>query len=97
MSRVALIAAALGLAAGGTAVAAKDVAVSYADLDLSSPAGQKKLERRIADAIEEVCMTNQTLTGTRVRSNASIQCAREAKAQAKQQVAAIVERQGLGG
>lgn len=97
MSRVALIAAAFGLTLSGAAVSAKDVTVSYADLDLSTPKGQKTLERRIAGAIQEACEYQSIRTGTRLQSTATMRCMDEAKAKAKQQVAAIVERQNLGG
>ena len=53
--------AALALLAGGAAVAAGDrpetatMTVTYADLDLSGPAGRAVLERRINMAVERVC------------------------------------------
>ena len=99
MKKFAFAIAAAGLAITGVQASAGEsgVAVTYADLDLSSVEGQKTLERRLSTAIEQVCNTNEVQTGTRIRSSSSSKCAKQAKAQAKQQVAAIVEREKLGG
>ena len=99
MKNFAFAIAAAGLAITGAQVSAgeKGVAVTYADLDLTSAEGQKTLERRLSSAIEQVCQTDAIRTGTRIKSSASKQCAKQAEAQAKQQVAVIVEREKLGG
>ena len=97
MKKFALAFAAAGLAFTGAQASEQKMEVTYADLDLTNAEGQKTLERRIANAIENVCKTDQIRTGTRIKSSASRECAKIAKAQAKQQVAAIVERQSLGG
>lgn len=49
----------------GTAAHAKPVAVRYADLNLSSVAGQAELERRIESATRQVCYAEPT-PGTRI-------------------------------
>ena len=56
-SIVAVIAAlaATGLAAPATAEE-QSVVVSYADLNVASPAGAQALDRRIAAAVEKVCI-----------------------------------------
>lgn len=45
----------LGTLAAADPAFAQDRIVSYADLDLNSPAGQEALDRRITNAIEQVC------------------------------------------
>lgn len=61
MSKILLALAALAAGAALPAYAAPPAAttrlVAYGDLDLSSPAGQARLEQRIATAVREVCGT----------------------------------------
>jgi UrcA family protein len=44
---------------------AQEATVRYADLDLSSTAGQAELERRIENAARQVCRS-EPITGTRI-------------------------------
>ena len=76
---------------------AETKAVTYADLNLATVEGQEALERRVTRALEEVCQANEVRTGTRMRSSDARRCMREAKVNAKKQVAAILERHNLGG
>lgn len=97
MTKIPPILAVLALAVPSAPAFAEERAVGYSDLNLASPEGQKALERRITQALEEVCQTNRVRTGTRVQSSDSRRCMKEARASAKQQVAAILEQKGLGG
>lgn len=97
MTKIPHILAVLAMAIPAAPAFAEEKAVSYADLNLSSPEGQRILERRITQALKEVCQANEIRTGTRVRSSDSRRCMTEARANAKAQVAAILEQKGLGG
>lgn len=95
--------AALGLA--GTAMTpafAQDfertrVQVSYADLDLGTAAGQKTLDQRLEKAVRVACRTTKLDTGTRIMSSDALNCLAKARADAKQQVAAIKSNEQRGG
>lgn len=89
--------AAFAVATAATPAMADQQIVSFADLDLTTAKGQKTLERRMTTALREVCKANEVRTGTRVRSKASLDCMKDARVKAKAQVAAIIERQNLGG
>lgn len=98
-----LIAAAAMSAALATAPAiagdakGKSVAVSYADLDLSSEAGQKVLQRRLESAARRACDYDSTRTGSRIKSQSKRQCLSVARRSAQTQFAQIVSEQQLGG
>ena len=98
MRNAILLAAAFGMAVPTTAALAQEsINVEYADLNLDTKEGQKKLDLRIRKAVESVCEVNAVQTGTRVRSNESRQCAEQAYASVKKQIAAKIENQKLGG
>lgn len=97
MTKIPHILAVLAMAIPAAPAFAEEKSVSYSDLNLASPDGQRTLERRITQALEEVCQANEIRTGTRVRSSDARRCMVEARASAKEQVAAILERKGLGG
>lgn len=86
---------ALTLIAGAPA-AAQDLVVRYDDLDLTGPKGQKVLDRRIDAAARTYCGVGVQQTGSRIKGN-SAQCFREARAAAREQMAAIVEKKSLKG
>lgn len=93
--RIPLIAlAALSLLA--VPAAAEDLVVRYDDLDLSSPKGQKTLDRRIDAAARSFCGVGVHQTGSRIKGD-SAECFRQARAAAREQMAAIVERKSLKG
>lgn len=71
--------------------------VSIAGLDLNSAEGQRMLEQRIDRAAREVCRVDHIVTGTRIPNYAARECAAKARASARQQVAAIIEKQRRGG
>lgn len=75
----------------------RTVEVSFADLDLSTEAGQRKLDSRIEGAIRQVCRTVSIQAGTRIVDQTTQECKANARAEAKQKVAALMERAQRGG
>lgn len=70
--------------------------VRISDLDLGTAAGQRTLDNRIENAIRQVCRT-ASLTGTRILDQSAQECRARARAEAKQQVAALMDRAQRGG
>ncbi len=97
MKPILCMAAAIGLAIPAAPALAGDVSVKYDDLALSTPEGQRTLDRRIHAAARKVCEADAPTTGTRIRSADSRRCVEDVKRQVKQQVAAVIEQQRLGG
>ena len=102
MKTLAIGAATLALAfttspalANGSEIATKDV--EYADLNLSTPEGQARLQQRIESAAKSVCSAYEHQTGTRLRSPEHTACLATARASGKKQMAAIVADQRRGG
>lgn len=95
-------AAALGLALIATPTMANDTpaqstSVQFDDLNLSTPEGQKKLDRRINAAARQVCQVSQGITGTRVKSRGQSACLKKARKSATKQVAAMISEAQRGG
>ncbi|OZA92064.1 UrcA family protein [Altererythrobacter sp. H2] len=88
---------AIAPAAAEVATRTNTTSVQYADLNLSHPEGQAALERRIDRAARKVCGLDQQRTGTRLVPLEDTRCYRQAKAEAKKQVAAAAAEQQLGG
>lgn len=86
-----------GAVLAGSPAAAEEMSVAYQDLNLATVQGQEALDRRIDSAARKVCGLDETITGTRLRSNAARRCYADAKAAAKKQLAGIVAEQQLGG
>ncbi|MEO1489698.1 MAG: UrcA family protein [Pseudomonadota bacterium] len=98
----ALVAASLGVAGAATPAFAtsaevKTETVSFADLDLSTQAGQETLDRRVNAAAKRVCDTNSASTTNRLRSYDARKCLAKARASARQQVATVTLKQQRGG
>lgn len=75
-----ILAIALALTATSAAFA-QNTALRYADLDLSSAAGQAELERRIEDVVRKACRAKPA-TGTRIVDRQEVeQCKNEIRAQ----------------
>ena len=89
-TRFAIFTAAIGcaLTAAPVLAAPPSVTVKYADLDLATPQGQAKLDRRIAAAAIETCGGGGIVTGSITRSKGDAECVATFKALAHQQVAA---------
>jgi UrcA family protein len=102
MKTLAMTLAALGLA--GTAISPAfasnsemmTVKVQYNDLNLASPEGQKTLDQRIEKAVRTVCRTQSVTTGSRIPTPDVKACLAKARADVRQQVAALtrVEQRG---
>lgn len=74
------------IAATPAAARSDNLVVKYADLDLSSPAGQKTLERRISAAARKFCGADAQNTGTRMRSAGTSECLTSARDLARSEV-----------
>ena len=103
MKKLALAAAALGLACTTAAPAfagnaeKMSVRVNLGDINLASPSGQKLLDRRIAYAVRTVCRVDEVITGSRILTKEKRDCLVKARADARQQVAAITGDRQRGG
>lgn len=102
MKTLAFSAAAIGLAmTASPALAGPDerprIAVSVAGLDLNTAEGQRMMDQRIERAARQVCRVGYVRTGTRIRSQDSMDCLKKARASAQRQVATIIESQRRGG
>ncbi len=87
---LAALAAAIVSANAVPALAApRSVAVKYADLDLSTPQGQAKLDQRVDRAAKGVCTTYQVMTGSLRTANVDEKCYQEALANLKAQLATL--------
>jgi len=89
-TRFAILAAALGAALSATPALAgpASVSISYADLNLATPQGQAKLDRRIDAAAKASCGGTTIVTGSIVREARDPACVAAFKTAARQQVAA---------
>ena len=88
-----LAATVVGAAAvvAATVLAEESVGVKYSDLDLSTSAGQSKLERRIDSAARSACGM-EVRTGRLTPSTAQRQCLEQTKANVHEQVAEMIAR-----
>jgi len=64
--------------------------VRIADLDLGTEAGQRTLDARVESAIRQVCRSVSAKTGTRIMDQTAQECKARARAEAKSQVAALI-------
>lgn len=99
MIKNALFAAAAAIATLATAAPAlaDQVSVSYKDLDLTTPAGQSKLAKRLDVAARELCGYDAMRTGTRVPSSSATECYKAARVRSKDTMAAILGDAQRGG
>ncbi|MCR2834491.1 UrcA family protein [Parerythrobacter lacustris] len=99
MTRTLIASIAMAMAVGTIAIPAhaESLFVSYADLDLTSAAGQKSLETRINVAAKRVCGYHQEVPGSRIRTREAEQCYKQAVNDATRQVAARIGDTRLGG
>lgn len=82
-----ILAAAIGAATLSSPVLAADtLAIKTSDLDLSTPAGQAQLERRVTRAAREACGMDDVRTGTNLPSKNARACFEQAKTTAMRQV-----------
>lgn len=103
MKTAALSFAALALAVPAMPILAAPAAqtetihVEYRDLNLGTPEGQKRLDRRVRDAAKKACGLAEIATGTRIPSAESNTCYKAALVQARERVAAKIEQDATGG
>jgi UrcA family protein len=76
---------------------ASSVRVRYDDLDLTSAAGQRQLDRRLERAARKVCGVDVKTLGTYIRAPHSQECYREARRNLAQQYAEVVSRKSTAG
>lgn len=85
---------------GAPTAFAETVEVRYADLDLNTVDGQKKLESRIHRAANAVCSAKRPTTGSNIRI-VDQECYRQAMGNVRDHVAAAIDKAGddsrLGG
>lgn len=99
MKPLALALATLGLAgaaitpATAAEVERMTVTVSTADINLASPEGQRMLDNRLEKAVRTVCRVTDINTGRRIMSQEVRQCLAKARADTRQQVAALTAKQ----
>ncbi|MGI9375397.1 MAG: UrcA family protein [Tsuneonella suprasediminis] len=86
-----LLAIALASAISATSPA-PTMQVKFDDLNLSTPAGQEMLQKRIKSAARDVCGMDDKTTGTRIRSSESARCYNQAVGSATAAVAAAVRK-----
>ncbi|MBU7579932.1 MAG: UrcA family protein [Porphyrobacter sp.] len=100
---LALVAATAGLASTAITPALAGEAeprtakVSFADLDLGTSAGQRTLDKRIEKAARQVCRMVSVQTGTKIMDRDAQTCLIRARADARQQVAALASTEQRGG
>lgn len=97
MKPILCMAVAVGLALPAAPALADEITVKYDDLALSTPAGQRTLDKRILVAARKACGADVPNTGTRIRSSEARKCVTQAQQQVKQQVATLIEQQRFGG
>jgi len=85
--RTLALAAALATVPAAAFAAPPSVAVKVADLDLSTPQGQAKLDKRIDRAAKAVCTSREATTGSIVSSTVDQACYKEARQKVQEQVA----------
>lgn len=96
LAAAAFLGAATVIAAPAAAEAPASVAVKYSDLNLTSSAGQARLERRIDKAARSICGMDEVSTGTRLPSAVGRECYEETKARVHEQIAQAIARDSRG-
>ncbi len=89
---LALAATVLTVPAAATEDEAPSVEVRYSDLDLTSEAGQRQLDRRLERAAREVCGMDEKVVGSYLRPRHSRECYLEARRHLDQEFAQLVSR-----
>ncbi len=102
MLKTVLTTAALGLAVVSTPALAgpsdnPSVEIAIADINLATPEGQERLDRRVKKAAQALCGVGTRRSGSRIPSMDSKRCYAKAMKSAEQQVATLIEAQQRGG
>lgn len=93
--RTLALAAALALVPGAALAAPASVEVKYRDLDLSTPEGTAKLNKRIEAAAREVC-TTRIDTGSIKNRSLDSHCYTETLQKLQQQIALVTQHHQQG-
>ena len=96
MKRTTLALAALGALFAAQPAFAESVTISYKDLDLSTAAGQEKLDQRIDAAAKKVCGFNDLTTGTRIPTREARECIADARQKLEQRLATLTSKKVAG-
>lgn len=78
-------------------LAARDIAVTYADLDISAASGRQKLEMRAKAAARVACGVFSTRQQSVIERSESRRCYNEAVLRAQSRIAAVAEQRLPGG
>lgn len=100
MFKTTAIAAAVLCTAGlfaAPAAFAKTTEVHYKDLDLTTATGQNQLQARLEKAARSVCRVERPATGTHIEGSVDRACYRQALAETRERVAAVIGDNRLGG
>lgn len=102
MKTFAIAAAAFGLACTTTPAFAGErekmtLEVELSDINLGTASGQKLLDQRIERAVRTVCRVTDVKTGTRIMNQDARACLAKARANAREQVAALTGDKQRGG
>lgn len=90
-----IAAALLGLALTAAPAFAEEpvkIQVTYKDLDLTTPEGQRTLDRRLDNAAREACGYGQHVTGSRLPDARASACYKQARANAKDVMAVAIDK-----
>jgi UrcA family protein len=68
------------------------ISVTTADIDLATVKGQKTLDQRLRRAVRNVCRPLSANTGSHLPSREALACLAQARADVKQQIAALTSR-----
>jgi UrcA family protein len=75
---------------------AESVTVQYKDLDLSTQAGQKELDRRIDGAAKQLCSADEPLVGSRIPAKEVRDCIADARKKLEKRVATLTDKKVAG-
>lgn len=94
------LAAASALAIPAIASAAENqtqsVRIAYKDLDLTTEAGQKELDRRMDKAARDVCGMDEAVTGSRIATSESRECYSTTRTQIGQSLSHLTKGRTTG-
>lgn len=83
---------AFALAATASAASAASLEIKTSDLDLTTEAGVKALDKRIMAAARKVCDAQEPNTGSRIATKAGTACVKRTATEARERVAALNPR-----
>lgn len=96
IKRTLIFAAALGTMLAVQPALAESIAVPFNDLDLSTEAGQKELDKRIEVAARKVCGFDEASVGTRITTREEKACVADARKQLEKRLASLTNKKVAG-